>query len=409
MTDKQTPKSPEMDDALEIAMRGSEAKRPDDPMRAETGAATDDSAQPGEAPVNHDRWGGLRRAARHGYDLPVIGYPLAWLSALLRLPRRLAALQAAAEAAEQRITTLQTEAADIRRILAEMTEALTAQREALSARTKADEGRLDAANAEIDRLIRRVDEHRLVLDHYLRGETGDSAEPQTAAADDLQDFLVGLEARYRGSEEEIAERLASHLPRIDKALEAAGALPVLDLGCGRGDWLGLLAVRGHAAIGVDLSGPAIATAREKGHQVVEADALDYLSSVRAGSLAAVTAFHLAEHLPFGRLLELVRRAKRALAPGGLLLIETPNPANLIVGAHTFWIDPTHQRPLAPELMRYVLEAEGFVDIDIDMLTPADDYDNEAVVRLAENERLNAIARERFLGPRDYAVSGIAAK
>jgi SAM-dependent methyltransferase len=133
---------------------------------------------------------------------------------------------------------------------------------------------------------------------------------------------------------------------------------VADLGCGRGEWLELLGEWGVEATGVDLNAPNVAGMRARGLNVHHADALGWLRAQPEASFAAVTSFHVIEHLPFGVLLRLVQEARRVLMPGGRLIMETPNPENVIVATQTFWLDPTHVRPLPPALLEVVVIDAG---------------------------------------------------
>src|SRR5208282_4150412 len=124
-------------------------------------------------------------------------------------------------------------------------------------------------------------------------------------------------------------------------------------GCGRGEWLEAATRAGYQAVGVDSNPNALTRCREKGLNVEETDALGYLRYTRAESLAVVTAFHAVEHWPMGYFLALIAETVRALKPDGLLIIETPNPANLWMGSCNFWNDPTHCRPIPPALLEFV--------------------------------------------------------
>jgi SAM-dependent methyltransferase len=168
-----------------------------------------------------------------------------------------------------------------------------------------------------------------------------------------------LERRYRGTEEEIRERIARYLPY----LSAAGGGPVLDLGCGRGEALALLRDRGIAARGVDGSARMVETCRKRGLAADQADLFAALAAAPPGSLGAVLSFHVVEHLPIGALDRLVRLAWGALRPGGVLVLETPSPLSLVVAARNFWLDPTHVRPVHPESLRLMYELAGFDPIE----------------------------------------------
>ena len=171
-----------------------------------------------------------------------------------------------------------------------------------------------------------------------------AAIPATPASAAEAGLYLALEQDFRGSRASVAERQSPYLAHLR---ELPAGLPLLDLGCGRGEWLQLLRTHAIPAVGVDhnpINGLACRTA---GLEVVTADILQDLANRPAASLAAITAFQLVEHLPFEVLQELLRQARRLLAPGGRLILETPNPENLQVATHSFWLDPTHIKPIPP--------------------------------------------------------------
>lgn len=174
-----------------------------------------------------------------------------------------------------------------------------------------------------------------------------------------QSFYRAFEDRYRGSRAEIGARLAAYAPFLRPLAALAAPARALDLGCGRGEWLELLAEHGLAGHGVDLDAGMLEACRERGLDVELGDALACLRAQPAASLALVSAFHLVEHLPFELMQELIAEARRVLLPGGLLILETPNPENLTVGATSFYLDPTHQRPLPPALLDFAVGFAGF--------------------------------------------------
>ena len=181
---------------------------------------------------------------------------------------------------------------------------------------------------------------------------GTAVAASVAAAE--EGFYPTLEHHFRGSTEDLRERLGAYQRWIQDLPKG----PVADLGCGRGEWLELLGEWGVEATGVDLNAPNVAGMRARGLNVHHADALGWLQAQPEASLAAVTSFHVIEHLPFGALLRLVQEARRVLMPGGRLIMETPNPENVIVATQTFWLDPTHVRPLPPALLEVVVIDAG---------------------------------------------------
>ncbi|MYN21033.1 methyltransferase domain-containing protein, partial [Rugamonas sp. FT107W] len=172
-------------------------------------------------------------------------------------------------------------------------------------------------------------------------------------------FYRAFEDRYRGSREMIKQRLRAYEPFFAPLRTLQDPPAALDLGCGRGEWLELLGEQGFRAHGVDLDDGMLAACRERGLDVELGDAVACLRALPDNSLAVVSAFHLVEHIPFELLQTLVAEARRVLLPGGLLIMETPNPENLVVGASSFYLDPTHLRPIPPQLLAFVTEFGGF--------------------------------------------------
>lgn len=177
-------------------------------------------------------------------------------------------------------------------------------------------------------------------------------------------FYRAFEDKYRGSRELIKERLRSYLPFIEPLKTAYPDAQSIDLGCGRGEWLELLAEHGFSAKGVDLDDGMLAACRALGLNVETNDAINALELLPANSQAIVSGFHVAEHLEFKVLRALVMQAHRVLKPGGLLILETPNPENLVVGTSSFYNDPTHQRPLPPLLLEFLPQYYGFERVKI---------------------------------------------
>jgi glycosyltransferase involved in cell wall biosynthesis/SAM-dependent methyltransferase len=186
--------------------------------------------------------------------------------------------------------------------------------------------------------------------------------------------LTGLyeahQGRFRGSRESIRRRQEIYLPHVRSA--AVDDCPVLDLGPGRGEWLEMLRENGIRAYGVDVNAAFVAAAGKAGLDVRHGDAIEHLRRVPEGSLSAISALHVVEHIPFDALIELVDQSLRALRHGGLLILETPNPLNVLVGASWFYLDPTHVRPIHPDFLGFLLQNRGFVEVQVLNLHPPDE-------------------------------------
>ena len=225
------------------------------------------------------------------------------------------------------------------------------------------------------------------------GERSAAQAPVKAEAHQLDALYAALEDRFRGTREEIKERFDVYLPYVQNAA------PVVDLGCGRGEWLEILGAAGLEAHGVDTNRIQVEQCRALGLSVSEEDFVAHLRSLGDASIGAVTGFHIIEHVPLDTLLTLMNEVMRVLRPGGLVIFETPNSENVIVGSHYFYFDPTHRHPLPSELMEFLLDSRGFHDIEILKLHPWDS------AKLAEDNELAASVNTYFYGPMDYAILG----
>ncbi len=219
-----------------------------------------------------------------------------------------------------------------------------------------------------------------------------------------------LEDRYRGEGADIAARLEGYLPLLE------GRDAVLDLGCGRGEALEVFAAMGIRARGIDSSGAMVAACQERGLDASAGDIFELLAEESPGSLPAIVSFHVIEHLPARSIPRLVKLAERALAPGGVLIFETPNPLSLVVAARNFWLDPTHQRPVHPEALRLAFEQAGLEAVERRDLRPFADSErlpeidaSDLVPEQAElADRVNRLRDrldELLFGCQDYAMIG----
>ncbi|MFM0248800.1 DUF4214 domain-containing protein [Paraburkholderia sediminicola] len=217
----------------------------------------------------------------------------------------------------------------------------------------------------------------------------------------LDSLYANLEDKFRGSRQDIKNRQSIYVPYIRDARAGVATAPVLDLGCGRGEWIELLGEQGLIGRGVDRNRVFLEGCRELNLDVVESEAISYLRGLQANSVGAVTAFHLIEHISHRTLIALFDEALRVLKPGGIVIFETPNPNNVQVGSCTFYLDPTHKNPLPPALIGHLLEARGFNNVETKDLHP---YDPECQVTDGApgvNDTLN----RHFFSARDYFVFG----
>jgi SAM-dependent methyltransferase len=260
--------------------------------------------------------------------------------------------------------------------------------------------RLAAIQDEVDSLRTRADaqaaqlDDQLVLIRRLRLDVQD-LKGETPISGDVYD---AFEAEFRGDPAVVSQRAEAYLPIITSVSAGIPEFPVLDIGCGRGEWLQLLRNGGLAARGVDSNSTFAAQVRALGLEVVEGDAIEYLTAAAGDSVGAVTAFHIVEHLEINALLGLIREAYRVVRPGGVVVFETPNPENVVVGSCSFYHDPTHRRPIPPPTLSFYLRHAGFSNVTVTSLAPLN------LVQGPVSDALKPIV-DRFNMGQDYAAIG----
>ncbi|MEZ5403298.1 MAG: class I SAM-dependent methyltransferase [Bryobacteraceae bacterium] len=231
------------------------------------------------------------------------------------------------------------------------------------------------------------DELRLLRQKPFRPESAASVVAPAAVSHDGWTFAE----KFRGPVEYVKKNQRFYLERF------RGRSNVLDLGCGRGEFLELLRDNDVPARGVDSDPTSVAHCQQNGLSVTEGDLFAFLENTPPGSLDGIFCCQVVEHLPRNRVFELVKLAHSRLQPGGVLAMETPNPESLAIFATHFYLDPTHQHPLPPALLAFYLTEAGF-EVEVKRLQPA----IESMPELAE---LPEAFREKFFGALDYAVLG----
>lgn len=220
----------------------------------------------------------------------------------------------------------------------------------------------------------------------------------------LDPLYADFEDEFRGANETIRKRVAPYLDWVREGGAIDAHAPLLDIGCGRGEWLELAREHGMEVRGIDLNSNFAGACRAAGLDVIEGDAIDVLRTLQDGSIGAITSMHLVEHLPFEVLIQLLDESFRVLRPGGVIALETPNPENLSVSSHWFFLDPTHRNPLPPVTLAWMVRQRGFVDPRIERLTIARDL--AAPPLLAADvpgaDSINVLL-ERLAAAADYSI------
>jgi O-antigen chain-terminating methyltransferase len=212
--------------------------------------------------------------------------------------------------------------------------------------------------------------------------------------------LLRLEDRFRGSEEDIVERQRPYLRHF------TGAAPVLDIGCGRGEFLEVLRGEGIDAYGVDLDESMVGHSRAKNLRVVHGDGLEHLASLEDGALGGIFAAQVIEHLDVAQVITLADLCAAKLRPGGVVLLESVNP-RVALALQNFYIDFTHIRPYDPEAVAWLLESKGFTNLSVEYSMPSAELHvpplQAAGVDAAAFDDAIARMNDVLYGPRAYAV------
>ncbi len=200
--------------------------------------------------------------------------------------------------------------------------------------------------------------------------------PAVPAAEAFQGSLdaptyVGFQDRVRGSQDEIRARVDAYLPLL------ATAADVVDIGCGRGELVEQLKAAGVRARGVDVNPAMVELCRSRGLDVEQGEAVSWLQRQADGSLGGLVAIQVVEHLEPARLLRFLETAYLKMRQGAPLVLETINPACWLAFFECYIRDLTHQRPLHPETLRYLVQAAGFTSVDVHYREPVREEDRLA--------------------------------
>lgn len=229
---------------------------------------------------------------------------------------------------------------------------------------------------------------------------------------DDDEFYHAFEETFRGSQDLIRARLQVYVPIVRERIPDWSTAVFVDVGSGRGEWLDILKDNGATNyVGIDLNARQNKLCKEKGHKVLQMDCLEYLGSLPDGSVDMVSGFQVIEHFAMSDLMALLRESYRVLKKGGIILFETQNPRNLIVGADTFYMDPSHKRPLEPEMVSFFAKWCGFGSVQYIQLNPDQRLEQMQFTdqtTMPENsqlyQKLNDIVHLLY-GPQDYTLLG----
>lgn len=252
-------------------------------------------------------------------------------------------------------------------------------------------------------------------DHKETSNQPQAASPVQTPGGELEPeidyFLLGIQHRSR---DQVQQRLTDYddILKTLRQRQQAGqvpAAPLIDIGCGRGEFVRHIASLGLDAYGIDIDEDAVRAGQRAGVDIRVADAFEHLASLEDSSLLGVSMIQVAEHIEIPQLLKLFQLCRQKTAPGGMVIVETLNPLCLVALTNAYLLDPSHATPLHPQMTRFLLEQAGLERVEIrylrpvpagGRLEPVPGLSDAAARAMSRNiERLN----HSLYGPQDYAA------
>ena len=222
---------------------------------------------------------------------------------------------------------------------------------------------------------------------------------------------LAFATEFRGKFHDIKESQRDYLDYF------IGEGPFLDIGCGRGEFLELLKERGQSAVGVELDPVSVGLCRDRGLEVHQVDALEFLRGLPDAYLVGVFSAQVVEHLEPAYLVDVVNTIRAKLKPGGVLALETINPASLYAMNNAFYLDPSHVRPVHPQTLKFIVDQAGYYPVEVAFRSPVDPY--QLLEEVPVSQVTSAIGRDTvktlnrnlhrlnnlLYGYQDYALIG----
>ena len=268
--------------------------------------------------------------------------------------------------------------------------------------------KLEAEYSNIKRLLSNFTALETTIDNLIKSLENEIDNEKLEKLRDIREELSvfqysDFEKRFRGSEEDVENKLKKYVEHFNNVND------ILDVGCGRGEFLRLLKENKKDCEGIDISVSMLKEAEEDGLNCKKSDAIEYLKSKDNASFGGIFSAQVIEHFKPLYLIEFVKQSFRVLKENGVIILETINPLSLFALSNIYFLDITHQKPLHPEYMRYLLETSGFTNVEIIYGEEPDErlvelpVDNEMALEFNTNvDKLNKILYSSTI----YAVKGI---
>jgi O-antigen chain-terminating methyltransferase len=287
---------------------------------------------------------------------------------------------------------------------------LTARMEAQNEKIIAQDAEITVLGAKLQKTLNMLhSDDANIFDRMDRAEQGlfkaqdkiFDIEERLGLQTEVEFDYAGFEDRYRGTEESIRNRLEERYLHLFR-----NRTDIMDIGCGRGEFLSLLKENGISAQGVDSGTEMVQRCNDKGLSVIEANAIDYMNESQAESYGGIMCSQMIEHISASELMQLVRSCHRALTDGGILVLETINPLSLATYRFSYPMDLTHRHMIHPFTLQYILQSVGFSKVELAYFSPARDKMTFPADTPEDMTRFFEEIQNCLFSEQDYAVIAI---
>lgn len=337
----------------------------------------------------------IKKVFRILYRIPILGYLLRWVKDIITMPRKFNNLYSSIiqqQISEENIYKLINRTKDEFKITLDKTKdelKITFEELKVNIDEKINKNANDIEK--INSKFEKIEEEKRIKENE-----------EEKIKSEMDEIYLKFENQFRGKRDEIKRKLSKYIPIIENVdiHNNHDHTNVVDVGCGRGEWLELLKENRFIYTGVDLNESMVKSCKELNLNAVEADAISYLSTLEDSSVYVITGFQIVEHIGTENIVRLLKESYRVLKSGGMAIFETPNPENLIIGACNFYFDSTHIKPIPPAQLQFLAESSGFDRVDILRLHPYNVIDIEKLD--TKNEEMLKIANF-FNNMTDYSI------
>lgn len=314
------------------------------------------------------------------YKIPLIGYLCKWIITVITLPRKIECLYKGQYTTNtdmiNEVGRIERQSQEQYRTIHSEVERLKLEQQELLKYIRQQEAQNEQSKNQLHTKLDTLQDRTSKIEKEIKNQLSSEIKTIKTYIDEVcihkepenefNDIYLEFEDKFRGTREEIKDRLKRYLPIIEQIdlKNNHDQTTVMDIGCGRGEWLEILKENRFKYIGIDSNKRMIEFCDAHNLNVIDAEGIEYTKTLADESVHAITAIQVVEHMNIENLIVLLKECYRALKPGGAIILETPNPENMIVGACNFYFDPSHQRPIPPLQLYYLTEVIGYEKIEI---------------------------------------------